>query len=295
MTNQTDKPKLDFLGIGFTKCGSTWVYKCLEEHPEISVSRTKETSFFVNQDLLARPRDLKYLEKFFEDDGGRIRGEFSPMYATKEIALKNIKEFYPEVKLLFILRDPVAKRVSEMIYNHRFDGDMGRVDFDGMIYEKFKDAREQSVYYKHLKKWFDNFPHQNIHIMFLEEVKKCPERETERLYDFLGVDTNFKPQVLQKKANPAHAFRFPGLQRVLRDSHRRIKKYPRLLVSLKKFSKPFNLKQRILNWNKKDFQKPKISGRTEKLLFELHKKEIDQLEKLLKKDLSFWKDRSYND
>ena len=32
--------KLDFVGIGFPRCGTTWISKCIAEHHEISFKNT---------------------------------------------------------------------------------------------------------------------------------------------------------------------------------------------------------------------------------------------------------------
>lgn len=283
------KPKLDFVGIGFTKAGSTWVYKILEEHPGISMSKTKETNFFVNQDLANKPHNIKHLEQFFEGGEDKIRGEFSPMYINKDEALENIKKFYPDIKLLIILRNPADKRISEVMYNYRFKTDMERADFDQIVYERFKDAQPRSIYYDRLQKWMDHFPRENIYVMVLEEMISRPYEEASKLYEFLGADNSFRPRSASRKANAAHAFRYPKLQKKLRNAHQKAKKHPRLAKTLKKISRPFKLKQKILEWNRKEFQKPLISPKTRQMLFNTYKDEIQRLEKLLNKDLSVWR------
>ncbi len=38
--------KIDFIGIGATKSGTTWIAQCLKEHPQICGSSIKEINFF---------------------------------------------------------------------------------------------------------------------------------------------------------------------------------------------------------------------------------------------------------
>ena len=46
----TDKLLLpDFIIIGAMKCGTTTLYRYLSEHPQIEMSREKETDFFVSE------------------------------------------------------------------------------------------------------------------------------------------------------------------------------------------------------------------------------------------------------
>ncbi|HMB65691.1 MAG TPA: sulfotransferase [Patescibacteria group bacterium] len=290
MQEDTKKPQLDFVGIGFTKCGSTWIYKLLEEHPEICMSKTKETNFFANYDLVAEPRKLKYFEEFFPRDcGDRIKGEFSPMYIARDIALKNLVEHYPKVKFLVILRNPVEKRISEVMYNYRLKSDVEKLDLDRVIQERFRDKPEQKTYSPRLAEWLQAFPSENFHIMILEEFARDPYNKISELYDFLGVDNSFRPQVAEQKANTAHGFRHPKLQKRLRNAHKRVKRHPRLAKALKSVSRPLKLKQRIMAWNKKQFRRPQVSTETKRILLDLHRKDIEELEKLLNKDLSIWK------
>jgi hypothetical protein len=289
MAQGSSKPKLDFIGIGFTKAGSTWVYKLLEEHPDIRVSRTKETNFFVTQNLDNKPENIKYLEEFFEGGEDKIRGEFSPMYINKDKALENIKRFYPDIKLLVILRNPADKRISEAMYNYRFKADMERADFDKILKDRFANTPPRSIYFEHLQKWMDHFPRENFHIMILEEMIADPFSKIADLYRFLGADESCRPESASKKANAAHGFRYPKLQKKLRNAHQKVKRYPRLAGILKRTSRSFKLKQRIMAWNRKEFQKPPISGETRTMLLNAHRQEIGKLEELLGRDLSVWK------
>ena len=38
--------KLDFIGIGTARSNTTWLYKCLQEHPDIFMPQKKELHFF---------------------------------------------------------------------------------------------------------------------------------------------------------------------------------------------------------------------------------------------------------
>ena len=115
--------KIDFIGIGAPKCGSTWVSKCLEEHPEIlfSASKTrKELRFFNHANFLPdvyesyihidkyEEKGLKwYYEQFPNNESGIIKGEFSTLYLFDEQAPNRIMKHFPDVKILVTLRQPV--------------------------------------------------------------------------------------------------------------------------------------------------------------------------------------------
>jgi hypothetical protein len=111
---------IDFIGIGAAKCGTTWLAKCLEEHPDILMSSgksKKELLFFNNSESVDKFRDEKvsyfdkgyswYLKQFPDPEIGKIRGEFTTLYLTDTDAAKRIKEFNPNVKIIAILRNPI--------------------------------------------------------------------------------------------------------------------------------------------------------------------------------------------
>lgn len=57
--------KIDFIGLGAPKCGTTTIAKWLEEHPEISMP-CKETNYFAKYHAPSQePRDL-YKERGIE-------------------------------------------------------------------------------------------------------------------------------------------------------------------------------------------------------------------------------------
>ena len=43
--------KLDFVGIGFLRSGTTWLYGLLRVHPQICMSREKELFLFLQRSL----------------------------------------------------------------------------------------------------------------------------------------------------------------------------------------------------------------------------------------------------
>ena len=53
--------KVDFIGIGAPRCGTTWIAKCLSEHPQICLSSVKETDFFGKY----YRKGLSYYKSFF--------------------------------------------------------------------------------------------------------------------------------------------------------------------------------------------------------------------------------------
>ena len=101
---------IDFIGLGAQKAGTSWVYACLYEHPEIHAP-IKELHFF-SRDRFSKGKDW-YESHFSHRKEGQKVGEFSTSYLYSKETPERIKELYPEVKLIAIVRNPVTRAYSQ--------------------------------------------------------------------------------------------------------------------------------------------------------------------------------------
>ncbi len=105
-------PRIDFIIIGAQKAGTTALFDHLSDDPALSLSRVKEVHFFDNDSLdWNRPDYDPYHHQFAAADH-RIRGEATPIYAYWPKALERIAVYRPDIRLVFMLRDPVARAWS---------------------------------------------------------------------------------------------------------------------------------------------------------------------------------------
>lgn len=104
----------DFLGIGATKAGTTWLYQNLFAHPDIFMPTTKELHYFDR-----RFDEILYVyTRKFKDVKGKIKGEITPAYSILNIErIKFIHLLMPDVRLIFIMRNPIERAWSEAIHN----------------------------------------------------------------------------------------------------------------------------------------------------------------------------------
>ncbi len=65
--------RVGFVGVGYPKSGTTWLYEILNQHPEICMCSSKETNFFLSKEFLVDLRNIRnnsvYLkiQKFWEN------------------------------------------------------------------------------------------------------------------------------------------------------------------------------------------------------------------------------------
>jgi len=106
---------------GGMRCGTTSLFDWLANHPQVSPSRRKEVHFF---DLQAARGPAWYRRQFAPlrrlADGTDSRPfESSPYYMFHPAVPARVRAVVPDVRIVFLLRDPVARAVSHFRKNVR--------------------------------------------------------------------------------------------------------------------------------------------------------------------------------
>lgn len=193
--------KLDFVGIGAARSGTSWVARCLQEHPAIFLPAKKELHYFNDDNRY--DAELSGLEPFYEQAGpGALLGEYTPRYIIDERALERIHTAFPGVKILVMLRDPVERAYSQYCYFRFNKKKEDREDFlaalDGFYRE---DYVLKSLYHRQLRKVFDLFGRDRTWVGMFDDIGSDPGRLIRGLYRFLGVDDGFTPPTVDAIVN----------------------------------------------------------------------------------------------
>jgi len=112
---------------GGQRCGSTLLYKLLDQHPEIMMAKPirPEPKFFIrNRDYSNKRKVYKeYMNRYFKSGQEMIKycGEKSTTYIESTSTARRINTILPDSKIIFILRDPVIRAIS----NYQFSVDNG--------------------------------------------------------------------------------------------------------------------------------------------------------------------------
>ncbi|MCD4694406.1 sulfotransferase domain-containing protein [bacterium] len=288
----------DFIGIGVMKAATSWIFKCLIEHPEICDSSKKELHFFDRPDNYKK--GIEYYKSFFDNcSRDKIKGEYTPSYIFSKEAPDLIYKHFPNVKIVACLRNPVDRAISHYKFNVYTKGRLSIYNEFGEAVRRDNEIVKRGNYYGQLKKYFDLFPRENILILAYEELKSNPEREIKKIYRFLGVDDNFVPKKITEKENVTGVKTFKEKNRYLskflysiRGLISRESRFEKFFQKigvykfLKKILKRNKIKVTVMENNKEDVL---IEDGDRKYLREIYKSDIKKLEKLLKRDLSFWK------
>jgi hypothetical protein len=101
-----------FLIIGAQKAGTTSLHAYLEQHPRLASSFPKEVNYFSRH--IYRGKDLNWYRQCFTSltKPNALFFESTPNYMNSESVAQDIAKHYPAIKLIIVLRDPVARAFS---------------------------------------------------------------------------------------------------------------------------------------------------------------------------------------
>ena len=105
--------QLDFILGGAQKSGTTSLHHLLSQHPAIQMpmGREQETHFFDLDDHYSQ--GLDWLAGRLPPGAGTTHiGLTCPIYLYLDYVPQRIRQYFPNVKFLFILRDPVNRAYS---------------------------------------------------------------------------------------------------------------------------------------------------------------------------------------
>ena len=265
--------KPDFIVVGAQRAGTTWLHNCLSEHPQVSLPAEKEVHFF---DLHYDKGLAWYSEKLSASHkDSSIVGEITPNYYQFPNAMERIKEQCPQAKIIFIVREPVSRAVSQ--FDLFKESQMEGLSFAQAIDEK-PQIIDLSMQGKHLKKITQLFPKEQVCVLTFDELNQNPLMLLQKVCRFINVDEDFKPEFLNKKVNKIV---FPKTQEFLK------KIGLSSLIELAKKS-PFSESIKRLGQQKR-------KNNTALNIPDVHKKQfiddVEVLESLANLDLSTWKSK----
>ncbi len=201
--------KLDFIGVGPPKCGTTWIYECLKEHPEICVSIPKEINFFNKNYSFFRKNEtwqytkgLSWYSKHFSHcKKHNIIGEICPSYFADIDTPYLIYKNFPNIKIIITLRNPTKRLYSEYLHGkYRYSNLKGNCPSLKKMISNQKFI-QTGFYYKYILNYLKYFDEKQILVLIQEDSLKNPQKYIQNIYKFLNVEQNYKPKSLNKQIN----------------------------------------------------------------------------------------------
>jgi len=209
----------DFLCVGAQKGGTSWLYHQLNFHPDFWMPSVKEVHYFDALTRVKRPnlppckdeRDRRFLERItelgaqahidlhgysqlFKPKAELLSGDITPAYSLlHDELIELIVSYFPNLKVIFLARDPVERAWSQLSMNARV-GSTRLLDTTDP-----KEVTRQllapgvllrSYPSKIVSRWRRHVRPDLFRIYFFDDLERDPAGLRRSILNFLGADPN---------------------------------------------------------------------------------------------------------
>lgn len=294
--------------VGAQKAGTSSLLRYLAQHPDIHTHAQPEMPFF----LQAREYDRGYewaFTKYFIGEGRPEALQRKHLIAKNVMVMhapdvmQRIYEHNPDIHLVVLLREPVARAYSAYWWARRRGWETIKTYEDALAAEperldedwfKWRQCAYQynGVYYPHVKHLMTRFGADQVQCVLTDDLKADAAGVCKLIFSRMGLRTDFSP-TLSERHNVAALPRSEKLNFLFTQflaSHNPLRRALRKLVP---DATAYKLRKAVLDWNDKpsdreDSVPPPLHPRTRDRQKSYFKPFNDQLAELLGRDLSAW-------
>jgi hypothetical protein len=222
-------PAPNFFIVGAARSGTTSLWQYLRQHPDIFMPGDiawKEPSYYC--DTYGVESYAAYLSSVFKDATTEKRiGEASTPYLTSPESARKIHDGVPDPRIIMLLRNPVDRAYSLWKWMHAY-GYETIGSFEEALEAEFSSRKDKpefmskfrkgysayywdflyfhsGLYFDQVKRYRDLFSRKQLAIIIFEEFVEKPLKFVHRLYEFLGVDPGFEPDIKIHNAVPGYS------------------------------------------------------------------------------------------
>lgn len=276
--------RLDFLVVGAQKCATSWLYYCLQDHPELQLPAKKREVEYLGGDLyeargvdwyfglLGQPSDVKKL------------GDVSVEYIYDPRAPGAVRKYAPNVKFILSMREPIDRVISayhwvlrkgvipdlpleEGIRRAMGDDSLER---DPGVKKQYHDMIHRGYYDVQMERYLQHFDLNQFLFVLYEDISERPMAVLRRIYEFIGVNPDFEPPSINER--PKH------------------NTYLRPLISLERIIPRSRALGKVMDFANKwshrlgiESSKPALSGKTMEELRAIYRPHVEQTQKILER------------
>ena len=232
---------IEFLIIGVQKSGTTSLFEYVRHHPDVYMPPQKEIGFFSSDSCYARGWDWYASSVAPEQANGAVCGEASVAYMSgtpdgrpgtsaspvpvplspgdvpcEDNIPRRILRHLPGVKLICILRDPIARCLSH--YHMAVLSGTETRSFEAAITEMLApgalEAARRTItgsngfivrgeYHRLLSGFWRTFPPEQLLVVFSSDLDHRRAEVVQRVFEFIGVRSDFIPPNLHVRYRQA--------------------------------------------------------------------------------------------
>lgn len=192
--------RVNFLIAGAQKGGTSALAAFLSRHPEIFMAEKKELHFFDRNKhfRFGRRRYERYHRHFEGANGQAAVGEATPNYLYWKPAPRRIHEYNPDIRLVFILRNPIERAQSHWAMNRK--NGIEPYDFEKALrMERLRALRafprqdrrysyvDRGFYSRQIERVRAHFAPDQLLFLKNDDLRDAHDETLGRVYEFLGV------------------------------------------------------------------------------------------------------------
>lgn len=275
--------KLDLIIVGAQKAGTTSLNNYLRQHPDIGGHEAVEFSFFANKNEYERGFEAAF-EKHFDKKEFKKLVAKNVTISLSEDSLPRLKAHNPDIKIVFLLREPVSRAYSAYTMavkdgwiNEPFsllDDIIQNKDFNAPFFRHFI---MQGHYSEQIERLSKHFPKENIHLYLFEDMRSHAQEICTDIFNILGLEN----QDIQKEIhNPTYKPRSGIIATAiskLRNENNPLKKVVKSILPYSLFSKAGNA---VLKANLSNKKFDPIPDSSEQILKDYYAEKNSSLAKL---------------
>jgi hypothetical protein len=199
----------DFLVVGAMKAGTTTLKDYLAEVPQIFMP-PNEVYFFSDDSYYAQ--GLQSYERLFHNANyNQVLGERTTTYSYLPSVPERIQKHLPDVKLIWLFREPVARSYSH--YWHSAKNGSERLSFEKAIAREgeriqtdfFRGYLKRSRYVEQVRRYLQFFPKENMIFVLFEELIRDPAQLINRILKYLNVEYRISENPIYKHSHATYA------------------------------------------------------------------------------------------
>lgn len=300
---------INFLCVGFAKCGTTTLHDILKQHNDIYLPIIKEPLYYYNREFYSKGFNW-YKNRFYPHNAKQTCiGEINPLITLKENAKKVYQDFGDKLKIIFIMRNPVDRAFSHFKYSDRnifIDIDKKSLShgerFDYIVSQllgvknnqfylmntPYKHIITTGNYYNIINQYLQYYNRKNIKFLIFEEFINNPEIVCKELFHFLGININNDINY-RIKSNEGNRIKRNETLGVICNFILQIRN--NIILHTPYLGETFDLLLNKLYYifslllTKKDNDKTKMSTHTRKMLEDYYREDKNHLTELIGKNL----------
>jgi hypothetical protein len=226
----------DVLCIGAQKAGTTWLHHHLQRLPGIWASPVKEFHHFDSLGQIAAFETWKqttaldlfahastelhdfalrlgfplngagwgaYLDLFQAAPTDQVAMDFTPAYATlDEETVQEMSRVMPDVRVLFILRDPVERALSGAFHAARLRGLLAPTPEILSALTREPENHGRTGYTATIERWLRYLSPARFRVLFHDQLQRDPAGFLAEACSFIGVVADFDAETLTDRINP---------------------------------------------------------------------------------------------